>query len=168
MSSPLGETGPVRVQYDGVDLGYTHGGVKFIDETMKKEITYDQTGVTVQNTKTTGKKVYVEVPLTNTSLTLLEGLIAGAVIDANGMIVSTSVGRDGRTNAKQLVLTIYENGVPSVDPDAQMIIFKADPTAKIDWGFDNDNQRVTLIHFDALPDDTSGNVGAMYRTGAAV
>ena len=162
---PLGETGPCQVKFDGVDLGYTKGGVKFTDEVMKTEITYDQTGETVQNTVTKGRKASVEVPLTNTALALLEDVIAGATIDADGMLVATTTGLSGRTVAKELILTLMDGALPSTDADATLVIFKADPTAKIDWGFDNSGQRITMVTFNALPDDASGNVGNMYRVG---
>lgn len=162
---PLGETGPCQVKYNGVDLGYTKGGVKFVDEVMKTEITYDQTGETVQNTVTKGRKSTVEVPLTDTQLALLEDLVAGATIDADGMIVASSTGLSGRTVAKELILTLMAGAVPSIDPDETLVIFKADPTSKIDWGFDNAGQRITLVTFNALPDDASGNVGNMWRVG---
>jgi hypothetical protein len=165
MTSPIGEVGPCQVKYDGVDLGMTKGGVKFSDEVMKAKITYDQTGETVQNTKTKGRVTVCSVPLTNQALALIEDLIAGAIIDADGMVVATTVGRDGRANAKELILTIMEGALPSTDPDATLVIFKADPAAKIDWGFDPDGQRITLVTFDALPDDASGNVGNMWRVG---
>jgi len=88
MSFILGENGPCQITFDGVNLGYTKGGVKFTDEVMKKEITYDQTGDTVQNTYTKGRKTTVEVPLANVQLARLEDLVAGSVIDADGMIVA--------------------------------------------------------------------------------
>ena len=165
MSFPLGETGPCQIKYNGVDLGYTKGGVKFTDEVMKTEITYDQTGETVQNTVTKGRKSSVEVPLTNQALALIEDLIAGATVDADGMIVATTTGLSGRTGAKELILTIMAGALPSTDADATLVIFKADPTSKIDWGFDNAGQRITLVTFNALPDDASGNVGNMWRVG---
>jgi hypothetical protein len=153
------------VKYDGVDLGYTKGGVKFKDEVMKTEITYDQTGETVQNTVTKGRKASVDVPLTNQALALIEDLIAGATVDADGMIVATTTGKDGRTGAKELILTIMDGASPSTDADKTLVIFKADPTSKIDWGFDNAGQRITLVTFNALPDDASGNIGNMWRVG---
>lgn len=165
MNFPLGEVGPCQVKFNGVDLGYTKGGVKFTDEVLKQEITYDQTGETVQNMVTKGRKTKVEVPLTNQQLSLIEALIAGATIDEDGMIVASSTGLSGRTVAKELILTILEDGAPSADPDKTLVIFKADPTSKIDWGFDNSGQRVTLVTFDALPDEASGNVGNMWRVG---
>jgi hypothetical protein len=165
MTSPLGEVGPCQVKYNGVDLGYTKGGVKFSDEVMKAIITYDQTGDTTQNTVTKGRKSSCEVPLTDQQLALIDDLIAGATIDAQGMIVKSSTGLSGRSVAKELILTIYENGAPSIDPNKTIVFFKADPTSKIDWGFDNDNQRITMVTFDALPDDASGNVGNMWRIG---
>ncbi|MFA5430520.1 MAG: hypothetical protein WC329_05135 [Candidatus Omnitrophota bacterium] len=153
------------MKYDGVDLGYTKGGVKFKDEVMKTEITYDQTGETVQNTVTKGRKASVDVPLTNQALALIEDLIAGATVDADGMIVATTTGKDGRTGAKELILTIMDGASPSTDADKTLVIFKADPTSKIDWGFDNAGQRITLVTFNALPDDASGNIGNMWRVG---
>ncbi len=165
MGFPLGEVGPCQIKFGGVDLGYTKGGVKFKDDTLNTEITYDQTGETVQDTVDKGKKVFVDVPLTNTSLALLEDLIAGAVLDTDGMKVSSSVGVRGRDKAKELILTLMDGDAPSADPDATLVIFKAAPTAKIDWGFDNSGQRITLVTFAGLPDDVSGNVNALYRVG---
>jgi len=163
--SPLGETGPCQIKYDGVDLGYTKGGVKFVDEVMKTEITYDQTGETVQNTVTKGRKSTVDVPLTNQQLSLIESLIAGATIDGDGMLVKSSVGYVGRTGAKELVLTIMDGAAPSTDPDATLVMFRADPTSKIDWSFDNAGQRITMVTFNALPGDESTDFGKMWRVG---
>ena len=165
MSFILGESGPCQVKFGGVDLGKTKGGVKFTDEVTKKEITYDQTGDTVQNTYTKGRKTLIEVPLMNTDLSLLQPLIAGSTIDADGLIVMPSTGLSGRAAAKELILTIYENGVPSVDPDKTIVVFVADPLSVIDWGFDADGDRITVIKCNALPDDASGNVGNMWRVG---
>jgi len=163
--SPLGEVGPCQVKYDGNDLGYSKGGIKFTDEVLKAEITYDQTGETVMNTVTKGRKSSVDVPLTNQQLSLIETLIAGAAIDADGMLVKSSVGYVGRTGAKELILTIMDGAAPSTDPDATVVIFRADPTSKIAWGFDADGQRITLVTFTALPGDDSTNFGEMWRVG---
>jgi len=163
--SPLGEVGPCQIKYDGVDLGYTKGGVKFTDEVLKTEITYDQTGETVMDTVTKGRKSSVDVPLTNQQLSLIENLIAGATIDADGMLVKSSVGYVGRTGAKELILTIMDGAAPSIDPDATLVIFRADPTSKIDWAFDSAGQRITLVTFTALPGDDSTNFGEMWRVG---
>jgi len=162
---PLEETGPCQIKFDDIDLGYTKGGVKFKDEVKKTEITYDQTGETIQDTVTKGRAASVDVPLTNSQLAQIEGLIAGAVVDVDGMVVSSSTGLRGRSVAKKLVLTIMEDGVPSIDPKKTLVLFKADPTSKIDWGFDNSGQRITLVTFVGLPDDASGNVGKMWRIG---
>jgi hypothetical protein len=165
MTLIIGERGPCQVKFGGIDLGYTKGGVKFAGEEFTSEVTYDQTGKTPQNIIFDGSKQTIDVPLANVDLSLLEDLIAGAEIDADGMVVSAVAGMSGRARAKELMLTVYENGVPSTDPKKTIILFKAVPVSKIDWGFDNDNDRITSILFTALPDDASGNVGKLYRIG---
>ena len=82
------------------------------------------------------------------------------------MIVKTSVGVDKRaTMAKELILTIMDGDVPSTNPEATLVIFKAIPTYEGSLKFDDSTQRSHSISFEALPDDASGNVNALYRIG---
>jgi hypothetical protein len=163
---PLGEVGPVQVKFNGVDLGYTKGGVTFDHKEETVAITYDQTGKNVQNRIGIGGSATVKLELANPTLAQLEALVPGATVDANGMIVKTSVGVDKRaTMAQELILTIYDGDAPSVDPDATLVIFKAIPTYEGSLKFDDSTQRSHAISFEALPDDASGNVNALYRIG---
>jgi len=163
---PLGEVGPCQIQFGGVDLGYTKGGTTFDHKEETVKITYDQTGKTTQNVIGMGGAATVKTALANPSLAILATLIPGAAIDADGMIVMASAGVNKRaTMAKELILTIMDGLNPSVDPDATLVVFVAVPTIEASWKFDDSGQRVTSITFDALPDDFSGNVGALYRIG---
>ncbi|MCK9519136.1 MAG: hypothetical protein WC114_09530 [Smithellaceae bacterium] len=163
---PLGEVGPVQVKFDGVDLGYTKGGVTFEHKEETVAITYDQTGKNIQNRIGIGGSAVVKLALANPTLAQLEPLVPGATIDADGMIVKTSVGVDKRaTMAKELILTIMDGDVPSTNPEATLVIFKAIPTYEGSLKFDDSTQRSHSISFEALPDDASGNVNALYRIG---
>ena len=163
---PLGEVGPCQITFGGVDLGYTKGGTTFEHKEETVKITYDQTGKTVQNVIGIGGAATVKTALANPTLAQLIPLISGAALDADGMIVMASAGVDKRaTMAKELILTIMDGILPSTDPDATLVIFVAVPTFEASWKFDDSGQRVTNVTFDALPDDLSGNVGAMYRIG---
>ncbi len=163
---PLGEVGPCQVKFNGVDLGYTKGGVTFDHKEETVAITYDQTGKNVQNRIGIGGSATVKLALANPTLAQLEALVPGATVDADGMLVKVSVGVDKRaTMAKELILTIYEGDVPSVDPEATLVIFKAIPTYEGSLKFDDATQRSHSISFEAIPDDTSGNVNGLYRIG---
>ena len=164
---PLGDLGPCQVKFNSVDLGYTHGGVKFRDEVLTVDILADQSGETPVNTVTKGRKCEAEVPLTASSLTILESIVAGATAGASNLVVANTVGKDGRTNSHDLILTRIVDNEPSTDPDETLTIFVAFPASKIEWGFDNSGQRVTLVTFKVFPDDASGNVGNMWRVGPA-
>ena len=166
MSFPLGEVGPCQVKFDGVDLGFTKGGTTFDHKEETVNITYDQTGKTVQNVIGIGGSATVKTALANPSLAVLAPLITGASIDTDGMIVVASAGVNKRaTMAKELVITIMDGALPSTDPDATLVLFVAVPTFGASWKFDDSSQRATDITFDALPDDASGNVGGMWRVG---
>lgn len=163
---PLGEVGPCQIKFGGVDLGYTKGGTTFEHKEETVKIVYDQTGKTTQNVIGIGGSAIVKTALANPSLAILASLITGAAVDADGMIVLSSVGVDKRVvMAKELILTIMDGALPSTDPDATLVVFVAVPTSGTSWKFDDSTQRVTDIEFEALPDRTSGNVGGMWRIG---
>ena len=163
---PLGEVGPVQVKFNGVDLGYTRGGVTFEHKEETVAITYDQTGKNVMNRIGIGGTATVKLGLANPTLAQLKDIIPGATIDADGMIVKVSVGVDKRaTAAHELILTIMDGAVPSTDPDATLVIFKAIPTYEGSLKFDESNLRMHNITFEALPDDLSTNLNGLYRIG---
>jgi hypothetical protein len=162
----MGEVGPCQVKFNGVDLGYTKGGVTFAHKEETVKTTYDQTGKNVQNIYGIGGSATVKLALANPTLAQLQPLVPGATIDADGMIVKTSVGVNKRvTMAKELILTIMDGDLPSTDPEATLVLFKAVPTYEGELKFDDSTQRAHAISFEALPDDTSGNLNALYRYG---
>jgi hypothetical protein len=162
---PLGEVGPCQIKFGGVDLGYTKGGTTFEHKEETVKITYDQTGKNVQNIIGIGGSAIVKTALANPTLAQLEALIPGAIIDVDGMLVKVSVGVDKRALAKELILTIMDGDVPSTDPDATLVIFKAVPTYEGNLKFDDSSQRSHAITFEALPDDLSTNLNGLYRFG---
>lgn len=155
------DLGPCTVSYNGVDLGYTEGSVKFMYEGVYKTTQYDQTGETVQNVISMGKKCEVDVPLADTAQAKLDEMIMGAVDGTTVFKLINSVGVDGRAAAKQLILT----RVGSSDALDKLYVPLAVPTEKIDWGFGKDGQRVSMVKFIGLPSVTSPNVGLIAYAG---
>jgi hypothetical protein len=70
-------------------------------------------------------------------------------------------------NAHELVLKPMTNNLASTTPGEWLHVHKAFPIAKIDWSFDNAGQRVVMVTFKAFPDTLSGQVGEIWRMGAA-
>lgn len=165
MGFPLGEVGPCQIKFGGVDLGYTKGGTTFEHKEETVKITYDQTGKNVQDVIGIGGTATVKTALANPTLAQLEALIPGATIDADGMIIKASVGVSKRALAKELILTIMDGESPSTDPDATLVVFVAVPSYEGSLKFDDSTQRSHSLTFEALPDDLSTNLNALYRYG---
>ena len=114
---------------------------------------------------TIGRKVSVEVPMTRSSWTQLEAVIHGSVEGTTNLAVPNSVGELMFASAEELVIKPKVNNVTSVTTTEWIHVFKTYPKEKMDLGFDLQGQRIVLIEFVVFPDDTSGNVGQLWRGG---
>lgn len=168
MSAPIKDLGPCRLIYNSVDLGLTSGGVKFKDEVKSKDILADQHGETPIDAVLTGRAVEIEAPLLQSSLAILEDVIAGAVVTGTSMEVSNSIGGTMYANAHELIIKPAVDSVASATTTEWLHILKAYPVAKLDFGYDANGVRVFKVTFKAFPDQTSGQVGLMWRIGPAV
>jgi hypothetical protein len=166
MSNPLLDLGPCQVLYNSVNLGKTFGGVKFRDEVKSKDILTDQDGETPVDGVLTGRLVEAQIPLTQTSLAILGDVIPGAVDGAANLKVSNVVGGAMYANAKKLVLKPLVDQTPGAEA-TWLTVHKAYPISKVEIGYDNSGQRVFNVTFKAFPDQTSGQVGELWRVGAA-
>lgn len=76
--------GVCNVIFDGVDLGYTKGGVEVEVATSTHEVTVDQFGETPIGELITGRTVSATVPLAETTLDNLVAIMPGAVLTSDG------------------------------------------------------------------------------------
>lgn len=81
--------GPCKITYDGVDLGYTKGGVEVTVETSTYEVTVDQFGEAPIDEYITGRTVTVTAPLAETTKENLERIMPGASVVNEGASVAT-------------------------------------------------------------------------------
>lgn len=77
--------GTCRVIYDGVDLGFTSGGVEVTVATTTHETKVDQFGDTVANEYVMGRTINVKCPLVETTLENMAKIIPGAVLSGDGV-----------------------------------------------------------------------------------
>lgn len=81
--------GVCKVFYDGVDLGYTQGGVDVTVKTDTHKVNVDQFGKTSINEYLMGREVTVKVPLAETTLPNLVAIMPGATLVTTGGTVAT-------------------------------------------------------------------------------
>lgn len=76
--------GVCLVTYDGVDLGYTKGGVEVEVKTETKKVMVDQFGNSEINEYILGRTCMVKIPLAETTLENLARFMPGATLTATG------------------------------------------------------------------------------------
>ncbi|OWZ90349.1 hypothetical protein B9J07_27560 [Sinorhizobium sp. LM21] len=83
--------GVCNVLFDGVDLGFTKGGVEVEVATSTKEITVDQMGETPIGEVIMGRTVSANVPLAETTLDNLVAIMPGSELISDGAKASGTV-----------------------------------------------------------------------------
>lgn len=83
--------GVCNVLFDGVDLGFTKGGVEVEVATSTHEITVDQLGETPIGELITGRTVQATVPLAETTLDNLVAIMPGSELISDGSKASGTV-----------------------------------------------------------------------------
>lgn len=76
--------GVCQVFFDGVDLGYTQGGVEVSVTTETHKVNIDQFGNTTVNEYIMGRQVTAKVPLAETTLDNLVTIMPGATLSVTG------------------------------------------------------------------------------------
>ena len=81
--------GVCQVIFDGVDLGYTQGGVEVSVKTDTHKVNVDQFGKTTINEYVMGREVTAKVPLAETTLDNMVAIMPGAVMTSTGGAAAT-------------------------------------------------------------------------------
>jgi hypothetical protein len=81
--------GVCKVLYNGVDLGYTQGGVEVTVKTETHKVMVDQFGKTPINEYIMGREVMVKCPLAETTLNNLVEIMPGATLYETGGVQAT-------------------------------------------------------------------------------
>lgn len=81
--------GVCQVFFDGVDLGYTQGGVEVTVTTETHKVNVDQFGNTTINEYIMGREVMAKVPMAETTLENLVSIMPGATLTTTGGTAAT-------------------------------------------------------------------------------
>lgn len=147
------ELGPCEVQYDSVDLGKTHGGVTVSIKDDATDLVSDQYGTSPEDTVITGTSVEVTMALAEIDFTTLAAILQpqAATTSADAVAGENKVGTALLALAKELVLTKYVNGIPSVDPNDTITFPAAAPVGDVEVTYDANSQRVLNATFKCFP-----------------
>ncbi|MHA1225236.1 MAG: hypothetical protein ACTSPV_00670 [Candidatus Hodarchaeales archaeon] len=172
MSAPNRDLGPCVVVWDpdgdNVEFSKTFGGVFFRYEELRASVKRDQAGETDVDEVTIGAtNPELEVPLTQEEIANLEKCFAHASAGANYLKVSNPVGAAVLADAKEVIVKPIVNGVVSTTNTEWLHIHRAFPRITMEQAYDNSGQRTNKVIFKGFPDDTSGQVGEMWRYGPA-
>lgn len=154
MSSPIKDLGPCEVNFDGVSLGATMGGVIFRHTEESRPVREDQQGVTNVDELKVGVSCEIEVPLTRTSLGQLSKVIGNSTYTGTKLEVGVVVGESLLDHAKVLILKPIIDSVVSTDERTWLTVYKAYPRADLELTYNYENQRVYKVIFKAFPDGT--------------
>lgn len=149
--------GACNVEFDGVDLGLTKGGVEVTLTTNKHEVTVDQFGSTIVNDIIMGRVGTVKVPMVETDLAKLLAVFPGAtlVTDATTptkkkLNIPTGAGISLVDTAAKLVLHPY--ALAENDKSEDFIVPLASPNASMSFTFSHDQERIYTVEFSMYPD----------------
>ncbi|EXR82008.1 hypothetical protein J682_3459 [Acinetobacter baumannii 214216] len=150
--------GVCKIMFDGVDLGFTKGGVDVTVSTETHKVQVDQFGQTPINEYILGRTVVVKAPLAETTLENLVKIMPGAtlVTDAQPpakkrVDVPTGVGINLLDFAKELVL--HPIGKPDTDKSDDFVVKRAATAGALDFGYKLEDERLFNTEFNAYPDE---------------
>ena len=157
--------GVCKIYFDGVDLGYTQGGVEFMSATETHRVEIDQFGKTAIKETIIGRSCGVKVPLAETTLTNLAALfpVNPNSIQFGGGLVGTSkqrvgvdagVGLDLLATAK--VMIIHPFALLDSDFSDEIIIPLANTPGALTFAYKLEEERIFNVDYTGYPDPTSG------------
>lgn len=152
--------GVCSITYDGVDLGYTKGGVEVEVTTDTHKVTIDQFGESIVNEYITKRDIIVKTPLAETTLDNLVAIMPGATlvvdsVDSNKkrVDVANGVGTNLLTIAKQLILHPIE--LAAGDTSEDLTVPLAGTAGAMNYAYKHDEERVFNTQFTGYPDPST-------------
>lgn len=168
------DLGPAVINWDpsGVDedLYPTFGSIVMTSNTADqvRDVMEDGHGDAPVDAVPMGRIVTVEADFTRLTLLQLAMVIPGSAGDADTLAVPNIAGCAVYDDAKQMIIKpLCDGDTISADTDEWTTFFKAYPFEAVELNYNKDDQRIYHVTFKIFPDDTSGNVGELYRFGTA-
>jgi hypothetical protein len=154
--------GTCKILFDGVDLGFTSGGVEVAVATTTHETKVDQFGDTVANEYIMGRTITITVPLIETTLDNMAAIIPGSELVSSGsgptlkkkVLVKSGTGISLLDLAKEMVL--HPIAKPDNDTSEDLVIPLCATAGAMNFAYKYDSERVFNCEFKGYPDSTTG------------
>lgn len=160
--------GVCTVKFNGVDLGYTKGGVEVTVKTDTHKVNIDQFGKTPINEYIMGREVTVKVPLAETTLDNLVKIMPGATLVTDAVTptkkvvnVQTGIG----TNLLDIAQALVLRPVGKTDASEDFTVFKAATAGALNFAYKLEDERIFSVEFSGYP-DSHGKLFAVGDTTA--
>ena len=150
------DIGPCDVSLNGIDLGYTEGGVMFKYEPSSVQMKADQLGDTPLDFALLGENVEVECNLAEITEANVAFAMTNATKTTSGGDTMVGFGAtpgtlySSRTNVGQLVL--HPSSRSAGDKSHDVTLYKVVVDSAIELSFTADTQKVLKVTFKALID----------------
>src|SRR5210317_863743 len=146
--------GVCTIEYGGVDLGYTKGGVEVEVATETYKVMIDQFGNTPVKEYITARTCVVRCPLAETTLDNLVAIMPGATKTgtepaAARVDVTTNVSADLKAIAAELKLHPVAAGA---DLNDDFTVPLAATGGSLQYAYKLDEERIYNVEFNAYPD----------------
>lgn len=153
------KVGVCKVFFDGVDLGYTQGGVEFSVSTMTHKVEVDQFGKTVINESIIGRECKVMTPFAETTLQNFNALFPSLAFGLEGTTaqrlgVDTAIGVSLLDTAKLMVIHPYGN--KDFDFSDEILIPLCNTPGSLQYSYALEKERIFNTEFNGYPDPVSG------------
>lgn len=160
--------GVCTVKFNGVDLGYTKGGVEVTVKTDTHKVNIDQFGKTPINEYIMGRDVQVKVPLAETTLENLVKIMPGATlitdsVDPTKKVVNVNTGVG--TNLLDIAQALVLRPVGKTDASEDFTVFKAATAGALSFAYKLEDERIFNVEFSGYP-DANGKLFAVGDTTA--
>lgn len=157
--------GTCKLLFDGVDLGFTMGGVEVEVTTTTHETKVDQFGDTVANEYIMGRNIVVKAPLAETTLDNMAAIIPGSELVTDNtdpqnpkkkVVVKSGTGISLLERAKELVL--HPIAKADNDKSEDLVIPLAATAGAMNFAYKYDAERVFNCEFKGYPDSVTGEL----------
>lgn len=150
--------GACSVNFGGVDLGHTKGGVTVNYSPEYSEITADQYGKSIIDRSLVGEKLTVKVPLAETQVANLAKVIPmGTLAGAGNKRVTLGKDAGARLAALAAALVLHPLVNAANNRDDDVVIYKAVVSGEVELNYSVEDERVMEVEFEALIDTSKSN-----------
>ena len=157
--------GQCVITYDGVDLGYTNGGVEVTVKNDVQEVMIDEYGSAPIRTYHKGTRIEVKAKLSEYAYATLVKVINGAVLNEGNTVDEVTIGQKAGIALAGALLKLHPSLVSGTSQDVEL--YKAIVIGESKFPFKLEGETTYEVTWVALIDESKANGSLLARLGIA-